>query len=388
MNYRGGNRMRIAFICTEKLPSPAIKGGAIQIMLDGIIPFFNEHLVTIFSISDQCLPNFEKHSFLEYIRFPKETYTSDVAEEIKKHQFQVIHVFNRPSHIPIYKDSSPNSSFVLSLHNDMFSELKLTKEEGLKAIVCVDAITTVSKYIKQTIVKRYPQASHKVHVVYSGVDLQKYQTVNETQGKIIRNRVRKQYNLQGKQVILFIGRLSKTKGPHLLIKALEHLINKYPDIMLVIVGGKWFSDDTVDDYVQGLFDLSSKFPTHVLFTKYIPTENIPEHLVMADLFVCSSQWHEPLARVHYEAMAAGVPIITTNRGGNGEVIHDGENGLIIDDYDNPKAFADSIDYLLSNPLKRKTLGKMGREYVKKHFQFQHVAKRLENLYLQVIQKDR
>ncbi|HZH61174.1 MAG TPA: glycosyltransferase family 4 protein [Metabacillus sp.] len=188
-------------------------------------------------------------------------------------------------------------------------------------------------------------------------------------------------------MILFIGRLSKTKGPHLLIKALEHLINKYPDIMLVIVGGKWFSDDTVDDYVQGLFDLSSKFPTHVLFTKYVPTENIPEHLVMADIFVCSSQWHEPLARVHYEAMAAGVPIITTNRGGNGEVIHHGENGLIIDDYDNPKAFADSIDYLLSNPLKRKKLGMIGKEYVKKHFQFQHVAERLQKIYLQVTKKD-
>ena len=380
--------MRIAFICTEKLPSPAIKGGAIQIMLDGIIPFFEEHQVTIFSICDQSLPEVEQHSFFKYIRFPKETYTTDVAEEIKKHHFHVIHVFNRPSHIPMYKESSPNSSFVLSLHNDMFSELKLTKEEGLKAISCVDAITTVSKYIKQTIVRRYPQASNKVHVLYSGVDLKKYQSVYEKQGKAIRRRIRKKYNLRGKKVILFIGRLSKTKGPHLLLKALEHLINKYPDIMLVIVGGKWFSDNTVDDYVQSLFDLSSKFPANVLFTKYVPTENIPEHLVMADLFVCSSQWHEPLARVHYEAMAAGIPIITTNRGGNAEVIQHGRNGLVIYDYDNPKAFADAIDYLFSNPSKSNSFGLMGREYVKKNFQFQHVAERLQKIYLQITQQER
>ncbi|WP_368658882.1 glycosyltransferase family 4 protein [Metabacillus halosaccharovorans] len=379
--------MRIAFICTEKLPSPAIKGGAVQIMLDGIIPFLTDHQVTIFSISDKSLPNNEKYAHLEYFRFPRETYMNNVAEEIKKHQFDVIHVFNRPSHIPIYKESSPNSSFVLSLHNDMFSQLKLTKEEGLRAIECVDAITTVSNYIKQTIVKRYPQASNKVHVIYSGVDLQKYQSVYEKQGKIIRKEVRKHYNLLGKQVILFIGRLSKTKGPHLLINALDHLINKYPDIMLVIVGGKWFSDNTVDDYVQSLFDLSSKFPSHVLFTKYVPAENIPEHLVMADVFVCSSQWHEPLARVHYEAMAAGIPIITTNRGGNGEVIHHGRNGLVINDYDNPKAFADAIDYILTNPSESKSLGLNGREYVRKHFQFHHVAERLEKIYLQITQKN-
>ena len=59
---------------------------------------------------------------------------------------------------------------------------------------------------------------------------------------------------------------------------------------------------------------------------------------MGDLFVCSSQWNEPLARVHYEAMAAGIPIITTNRGGNAEVMNQGKNGIIIDDYDQPKAF--------------------------------------------------
>ncbi len=378
--------MKIAFICTEKLPSPAIKGGAIQIMLDGIVPFFHDHQVTIFSISDQSLPNVEKQSFIEYIRFPKETYTSDVAGELKKHQFHVIHVFNRPSHIPLYKESSPESKFVLSLHNDMFSELKLTREEGVKAIDSADAITTVSNYIKQTIVKRFPKSSHKVHVIYSGVDLPTYQTVYETQGKITRKQVRKQYNLQGRKVILFIGRLSKTKGPHLLIRALEHLISKYPDIMLVIVGGKWFSDNTVDEYVQNLFDLSSKFSNHVLFTKYIPTEKIPEHLVMADLFVCSSQWHEPLARVHYEAMAAGLPIITTNRGGNSEVIHDGENGLVIHDYDNPKSFANAIDYLFSNPSKSKSFGMKGREYVKRQFQFRHVAERLLHIYLRINQK--
>lgn len=49
--------MKIAYICTEKLPSPAIKGGAIQMMIDGVSPYISqEYELTIFSISDPSLP--------------------------------------------------------------------------------------------------------------------------------------------------------------------------------------------------------------------------------------------------------------------------------------------------------------------------------------------
>ncbi len=52
--------MKIAYICTEKLPSPAVKGGAIQMMIDGVSPYISqEHELTIFSISDPILPKQE-----------------------------------------------------------------------------------------------------------------------------------------------------------------------------------------------------------------------------------------------------------------------------------------------------------------------------------------
>ncbi|MCY8887189.1 glycosyltransferase, partial [Bacillus spizizenii] len=63
--------------------------------------------------------------------------------------------------------------------------------------------------------------------------------------------------------------------------------------------------------------LALPYRDHVIFTKFIPADDIPNLFLMADVFVCSSQWNEPLARVNYEAMAAGTPLITTNRGGNG-----------------------------------------------------------------------
>jgi len=375
--------MKLAYICTEKLPSPAIKGGAIQMMIDGVAPLLSEnHELTVFSIIDTKLPVRETINNIKYIRFPRVHYRNSVAEELKNHQFDVIHVFNRPKNLALYKEASPNSQFVLSLHNDMFSERKISEEDGKKAIELASRITTVSHYIKDQIILRFPEAEDKIRVVYSGVDLNSYPPVWTKEGQQIRNKFRQRYNIVNKKVILFVGRLSKTKGPHLLIEAMHRIIKKHNDAVLVIVGGKWFSDNRLNSYVRYLYHLAKPLGEHVIFTKFVPPEEIPNIFLMADVFVCSSQWNEPLARVHYEAMAAGIPLITTNRGGNGEILDDENNGILVHHYDQPTAFVDRIDYLLSKLGFAQRLAFNGRKFVEENFDFVHVTKRLENVYLE------
>jgi glycosyltransferase involved in cell wall biosynthesis len=378
--------MKIAFICTEKLPSPAIRGGAIQMMIDGVLPYLKKHHdITVFSVSDPELKQQENIDGVSYIRFPREQYREHVAEELKQHHFDVVHVFNRPKNVPLYKQSAPDSHFVLSLHNEMFSENKISLEEGKEAINCVSAITVVSQYIKNTILERFPEAEEKIRIVYSGVDLESYPPVWTKRGQEIRERYRKKYGIQHNKVIVFIGRLSPTKGPHLLIQAMEEIIEKHPDAVLVIVGGKWFSDNRPNRYVRYLYKLAQPLKDHILFTKFIPAEEIPNMFLMGDVFVCSSQWNEPLARVHYEAMAAGIPLITTNRGGNSEVIRPHYNGLLLKNYDKPSAFSMAIDYIFREQEFSQWMAKNGRTFIELNFDFRHVAERLENVYLHVFQ---
>jgi glycosyltransferase involved in cell wall biosynthesis len=377
--------MNIAFICTEKLPSPAIKGGAIQMMIDGVAPFFaKNHALTVFSISDPELPDREKIDHVEYIRFPRKHYRFSVAEELKNHQFDIIHVFNRPKNVALYKMSSPNSKVVLSLHNDMFSERKISRIDGEEAIKQASQITAVSDYIKATVVSRFPQAESKINVLYSGVELESFKPVWTEEGESKRKELREKYGIQEKKVILFVGRLSKTKGPHLLIQALENLLEKHKDAVLVIVGGKWFSDDRINAYVRMLYTLSEPLKDHIIFTKYVPSSEIPNMFLMADVFICSSQWNEPLARVHYEAMAAGVPLITTDRGGNAEVVIHGFNGLLIDHYQEPKRFAQAVDYIFSNQDHANLMARTGRKLIELNFGFHHVFERLERVYHQAL----
>lgn len=84
--------------------------------------------------------------------------------------------------------------------------------------------------------------------------------------------------------------------------------------------------------------------------------------------------------MHYEAMAAGLPIITSNRGGNPEVIEEGKNGYIIHDFENPKQYAERINDLLSSSEKRERLGKYSRREAESNFGWRRVAENLLSVY--------
>ncbi|GAA0340662.1 glycosyltransferase family 4 protein [Bacillus carboniphilus] len=381
--------MRIAIICTEKLPSPAVKGGAIQMMIDGIAPYLNEEYeLTIFSITDPTLPEMEVSNGITYRRFSRVGYRHSVADELRNNEFDLIHVCNRPKNVRLYKNASPSSHIILSVHNEMFSSSKLSDEEGTEVVEQVSAITTVSQFIKNTIVERFPKAEEKTHVVFSGVDINQYKPAWTPEGKIIRLETREKFGIpEHAKVILFIGRLSPSKGPHILINAMKDIVKKHPDSVLVIVGGKWFSDNGKNRYVRFLHEQAKELEPHILFTNYIPSDEIQKMFIMGDIFVCSSQWNEPLARVHYEAMAAGVPIVTTDRGGNAEVIRDEENGVLIRDYKNAEEFARIITEMLEYPGFGRWLARNGRICAEEQFDFSHVADRYRAIYQLVLERE-
>jgi len=390
---KGDVHLKIALICTEKLTVPPLRGGAIQVLIDGItFHLSKKHELTIFCITDTDLPNRETVEGVEYIRVPKENYPLNIANELTKKRdnqqsFDLIHVFNRPREALLYKTVMPTSRFVLSLHNEMFKKGKISDEMGRLVIRAMDKIMTISKYIGTTITSRFPFASNKIQPVYSGIDLNKYVPIWAEETQLLRNELRKKYGVEKQKVVLFVGRLSAVKGPDVLLNAMKQVLQKHPDAVLMIVGSKWFSDDRIDEFGMKLRELAiSLGENKVIFTGFIPPSEIPDHFLIGDVFVHSSQWQEPLARVHYEAMGAGLPIITTNRGGNAEIFTHLKNGIVIEDYSNPEAFTENIDFLLSNKEQSEKIAKAGRELVESNFGFEHVAKRLETLYLAAMKK--
>jgi glycosyltransferase involved in cell wall biosynthesis len=375
---------RIAIICTERLPVPPLRGGAIQIFIDGVTPYLGaRYELTIYCIRDPELPDDEIVNGVRYIRVPREHYEYEVAKRLSAEEkpYDLIHVCNRPRNLLLYKHAMADSRFVVSLHNEMFREAKISDQLGLIAIQFADGIMSISSYIGRTIVERFPHAQPKIQTVYSGIDLQRYIPIYSSEAAALRHSLRTKYGVEDKKVVLFVGRLSKVKGPDILIRAMGSVIQQHPEAVLVVVGSRWFSDDRMDEYTTRLRQLAEELgEDRVVFTNFVPPSRIPEHFLIGDVFVCSSQWEEPLARVHYEAMGAGLPIITTRRGGNAEVIHHMVNGIVIDDCANPDSFSDAISFLFSHPEEAARLGRASRASAEANFGFQHVSQRLEKLY--------
>ncbi|RYL93265.1 glycosyltransferase family 4 protein [Sporolactobacillus sp. THM19-2] len=373
--------MKIAMIATEKLPVPAIRGGAIQIYLQSSAEIIaKNHEVTMISIQDPDLPDEETINGIHYVRFPASNYLNALVDLVKESSFDIIHLCNRPAWVAQVKQAAPVSKIVLSVHNEMFSKGKLTQEQGKQCISDVSAVVTVSDFIRKSITDRFPEAEEKAITVYSGVDLDAYHPAWTEEGRKIRENMRKRAGLEGRKIILFVGRLSKVKGPHILLQAIPEITKRHPDAMLVFVGSKWFGDDQVNNYVRHLYTLGAMHIDHVTFIKFVTPRDIPGFYTMSDIFVCCSQWQEPLARVHYEAMAAGLPIITTDRGGNAEVIRDGENGRVITHFSDPLQYATRINELLDEDERRKSIGEQGRRIAEERFGWETVAGNLVRVY--------
>ena len=135
---------------------------------------------------------------------------------------------------------------------------------------------------------------------------------------------------------------------------------------LVVVGGAWFSDNSVSDYVAYVRALAVRSPLPVITTGYVQAQDVHRWFCAGDVFVCTSIWQEPLARVHYEAMAAGLPFLTTARGGNPEIVKN-NNGILINNPEDPKEYAQKLNTMLSDLNHARQMGLNGRRLAEQNF---------------------
>lgn len=368
--------MKIALICTEKLPVPPIDGGAVQLYINEILPYISkEYDITVFSISHPNLAKDEMINNVRYLRIPADR-SSIYVNSIKgllDESYDLVHVFNRPRWVLDLCENLPNTRFSLSLHNEMFAPGKITDTKAIECINRVDFINTVSKFIADGVKRLFPIAESKLNVVYSGVNLEEYYTNWSPEGIANRIQLKKKYGIEGRKVVLNVSRLSPKKGTHIVLKAMKKVVETHPDAALVIIGSKWYGKNEEDEYTRHCRIIAEEINAPVIFTGFIPPAEISSYFNLGDVFVCASQWFEPLARIHYEAMAAGLPIITTDRGGNAEIFDEHVNGLVIRDYNNPDSFAHNINYLLSNPDKASDLGMNARKTAVENYGWKRVA---------------
>jgi glycosyltransferase involved in cell wall biosynthesis len=153
----------------------------------------------------------------------------------------------------------------------------------------------------------------KIHVIYNGVDLPKVSMSKE--------EARRAIGIAG-TIIISCGRLVPWKGFRMLIKVMPQLLQVNQFFRLVIVG-----DGPDMAMLQSVVrNLGLERKVYIVGRKN--PQELAVYLAAADMFVLNTGY-EGFSHQILEAMTAGVPVITTNVGGNREIITQGENGFLV-----------------------------------------------------------
>lgn len=208
-----------------------------------------------------------------------------------------------------------------------------------------------------------------------GIDLDHYykSTAIEEDGRQLRISMGIKYN---EFVFILIGRLVGDKGINELISAFDRLRNLYPDIHLILVGK-----------AENEFDpLKSKTYARMktIHNLYMPgfQEDVRPWLAMADALVFPS-YREGFPNVVIEAGAMGLASIVSDISGSREIIHEGENGLIIPPKDED-ALYQAMKRFVENPLLVRRLASHARDMVASRYEQGFVRKCLKDYYKKIL----
>ncbi len=228
-----------------------------------------------------------------------------------------------------------------------------------------DIITTPSECSRQDAIKYYSINEDKIKVIYEAAS----PIFKPTEDKTKLEAVRQKYNLP-ERFILHVATIEPRKNLARLLEAFKAVLADWPDLKLVLIGKKgWL----YDDFFQKLQNLG--LSELVIFPGYIDEVDLPLCYQLAEIFVYPSLF-EGFGLPPLEAMASGVPVISSNSSSLPEVV--GEAGLLFDPTDT-LALTQALGNLLSDTDLRNNLVEKGLHQAKK-FSWQKCADELAELY--------
>ena len=155
-------------------------------------------------------------------------------------------------------------------------------------------------------------------VLLNCVDTQMFRLIEKNDPKLAE--LREKYELEADDFILvFVGRLTEEKGPDKVLEAMKSLPE---NVRCLIVGSLLCGLNMKDAFQEKLHQLASDLGNRAIFIGYIPQTELPYIYNLADVAVLPSMWDEPAGLTNIEAMACGIPVITTDAGGIKEYVKD------------------------------------------------------------------
>jgi glycosyltransferase involved in cell wall biosynthesis len=318
-----------------------------------------------------------------YLRYSAKEISYQIRALQKKHQFNLWHSHSLESIIALsdVRTSSPVPKIVHIRDFGFFSHDRGMMEKNLylssmgnlmtrillrdisyrtAKIMNFNVYIGISSFVSQKIAN-LGIPMDKIHTIYNPV-------THESVSLMSKEEAIKKLNLKFKRTVLFVGRLSRQKGAHLIFEIAKKMI----DTDFIVIGTGPLK-----------FDFHKTTLNNIHYLGFIPPEIIKDYYKAVDVVLVPSQWQEPLGRVALEAAANSTSIVASNIGGLPETIVNGETGVLVSPT-NIGDFINALTALLDDKSLRTEMGIRGRDYIKKKFDPILINKKFLRVYEEVL----
>ena len=301
----------------------------------------------------------EKVYYLNEILNPKQYVTRSNISLLHAHHAQLgilLLPFKKQTNLPLVTSIRGRDATLADQHFSYLENMKkLFQQSELFFPVC--------HYLAGKII-HLGCSPEKIRVLYGGVDLNqfKYQTPH----------------ISDSENILSIGRLVEKKGHHVLMKAFHKIKPKFPNATLTIIGS-----GVLENHLSSLANQLNLGDSFRLL-KHIPKDQVHRHMKNSDLFCAASMEAtngdvEGIPNTIKEAMATGLPIISTFHAGIPELVTNHVDGILVEE-NNVNALADALEYMLTYKEKWHPLSIAARQKVEQNFDLKKQLLQQANFY--------
>lgn len=341
------------------------------------LPDIRHYLVTppqmgVF-VGNPELPGIKKYEDMSGVELGKiyTAYINATLAAVKNFEPEIVHSFHTAFLPPVARIAKImyGIRYVVTTHG---SDLHyLSRDRRLIGLIrdslnVAASITANSAFTRRWFLTMFgPQFERKLRTIPGGVYLDEYKR-DETKCRAIDEK----YDLKGKKVVLFTGRLTPQKGVDYLIRAAGRIQGE------VLILGDGPERERLEKLIRDL-----KLTNCRILGYMKPGEQVgfKAFYSRADVYVAPSTWKEPLGLVILEAMAAKTPVVSTRAGGVMSLIRDGYNGYLVH-VRNSEDIADRVNRLLSDKSLADKMAERSYDLVVKKYTWDKIAEQFETIY--------
>ncbi len=258
------------------------------------------------------------------------------------------------------------------IHNPLQSYINANEwmltYEAWKVICC-------TRFMAEEVGRVHSVPPDKIKVIPNGVEIGRLKLPAAEKKNLAEFRLR--WAGAEEKIVLFVGRMVQEKGAQVLIEALPRVLSVWPKARFVLVGGGWTSHLSSMAAALGV-------RSHVHFPGFVSEEDLRRLYAVSDVAVFPSLY-EPFGIVALEAMATGVPVVTSDVGGFKEVVRHDKTGLHTW-ANNADSLAWGILEVLQKPAEAQRRARRALQEVKNGSGWENIAQQTLAVYAEVLRQ--